>query len=282
MGVNDSGLIRTITKDSQLQKKLVSTRKKRDEKAKNLSKISTKKKKISSDIQKMNRYNKELLKYEGDITKLIEEIRRNTERMEKYREKVAKEHNKKFQTLVKSIETQSSNHRDYLKKHTELSNGLNELSADIKQSVKQKEIIEYDVFLSHSNLDKNIFVSELSDKLSDKGLKIFEDIKVFKIGQSQTDMMNMGILNSRFVVVFLSPNFIKSGWSQYEFKSFLNREINEKRIIILPVWHDVSYEDVQAYNPYLIDKFALETSKYTIDEIVDSIHQAIIDSKDVD
>ena len=39
----------------------------------------------------------------------------------------------------------------------------------------------------------------------------------------------------------------------YEFKSFLNREINEKRIIILPIWHNILFEDVKNYNPYLID-----------------------------
>lgn len=52
-----------------------------------------------------------------------------------------------------------------------------------------------DVFLKHSNLDKEIFIKDLSEKFSSKGLKVFEDVKVFKIGQSQTDMMNMGILN---------------------------------------------------------------------------------------
>lgn len=161
----------------------------------------------------------------------------------------------------------------------EIEKKLNALSADIKQSVKQKDIIDYDVFLSHSNLDKKIFVSELSNKLEEKGLKVFEDVKVFKIGQSQTDMMNMGILNSRFVVIFLSPNFIRSGWSEYEFKSFLNREINEKKIIILPIWHNVSYEEVRDYNPVLVDKFALDSKKYSLDEIVESIYQVVVDSK---
>ena len=90
----------------------------------------------------------------------------------------------------------------------------------------------------------------------------------------------MGILNPKFVVVFLSPNFINSGWTDYEFKSFLNREINEKRIIILPIWHDVSFEDVKNYNPYLVDKFALDTKKHSMDEIVESIYQAVHGSEE--
>lgn len=280
MSVNESGLKRTITKDGQLQKKLVGVRKKREGVADKLQRIIKKRNKTNGDMQKISQYNADLLKYKKAITKLIGEIGKNTDSMEKYRTKVSQEQNKQLQSMIKSMDTQRNANKEYLKKHTELSGKLNELSSDIKQSVEKKEIIEFDVFLSHSSLDKEDYVSELSDKLERKELKVFEDVKVFKIGQSQTSMMDMGILNSRFVVVFLSPNFIKSGWSDYEFKSFLNREINEKKIIILPIWHNVSYEDVRDYSPYLVDKFALDTRKYSLDEIVDSIYQAVHDSKE--
>lgn len=90
----------------------------------------------------------------------------------------------------------------------ELQVKLDELASDIKESVNQKENINYDVFLSHSSLDKEEYVTELSKKLKKIGLSVFEDVKVFKIKQNQTDMMNFGILNSRFAVVFLSANFI--------------------------------------------------------------------------
>lgn len=209
------------------------------------------------------------------MTKLIAEIKKNISSMEVYKVKVTKEQDKQFQSLTKTLANQKNDNQGYIKKHTILSNELEELSRDIQESVKQKEFVEFDVFLSHSSLDKEEYVSKLSDKLESKEIKVFEDVKIFKIGQSQTDMMNMGILNSKFVVVFLSPNFINSGWTDYEFKSFLNREINEKRIIILPIWHDVSFEDVKNYNPYLVDKFALDTKKYSMDEIVESIYQAV-------
>lgn len=278
MGVNESGLKRTTTKDNQLKKKLVEVRKKRNNIVDKLQRIVKKKNKTNGDIQKMSQYNRDLLKHEKDITKLIEELRKNTDNMEKYKVKVTKNQDKQIQLMIKSMDSQTDSQKIYLKKHSDLSSKLNELSSDIKHSVEKKETIEFDVFLSHSSLDKEDYVSELSDKLESKELKIFEDVKVFKIGQSQTDMMNIGILNSKFVVVFLSQNFIKSGWSDYEFKSFLNREINEKRIIILPIWHNVSYEEVRDYNPYLVDKFALDTTKYSLDEIVESIHQAVQDS----
>lgn len=280
MSINETYLRRTTDKDVRLQSKLTDARKKRDGKADKIIKLANKRNKTKSDIQRIGRYNKELLKHEKDITQLIEQIRKNTDSMNKYKAKVAKEQERQFKTVIKSMETQVSTNEDYLNSYSEMSKQLNQLSMDIKHSVQEKELIEFDVFLSHSSLDKDVFVSELSEKLSNKGLKVFEDVKVFKIGQSQTDMINMGILNSRFVVVFLSSNFIQSGWSEYEFKSFLNREINEKKIIILPIWHDVSAEQVRQYNPYLVDKFALSTDKFTVDEMVEHISQVIFQSKE--
>lgn len=280
MGINETNLKRLTEKDIQLQKKLTDARKKRDLKADKILKLSSKRSITKMDIQKIGQYNKELLKQEKDITSLVEQIRKNTEGINRYKGRLAKEQEKQFKTMLKSLESQASDNLDYLNSYSEMSEKLNELSLDIKHSVKDKEIIEFDVFLSHSSLDKDIFVSELSEKLSNKGLKVFEDVKVFKIGQSQTDMMNMGILNSRFVVIFLSKNFIESGWSQYEFKSFLNREINEKRVIILPIWHEVSVDDVRQYNPYIVDKYAFNTSKQTLDEMVNQIHQVVLDSLD--
>lgn len=281
MSVNETGLKRTMVKEAELQQKMLIARKKRDSEATKLQRLSNKKKKTNADLQRLNKHSRDILKYDKDITKLVEDIKRNSRSMDGYKLKVTKEQDEKLQTMIKYMEIHAVSNKNILNKHAEISGKLNELSEDIRESVENKEIIEFDVFLSHSSLDKEEYVSELSDKLESKELKVFEDVKVFKIGQSQTNMMNMGILNSRFVVVFLSQNFIKSGWSQYEFKSFLNREINEKKIIILPIWHNVSYKDVRDYNPYLVDKFALDTSKYSVDEIVDSIYQAVSNSGEI-
>lgn len=280
MSVNESGLNRTTKKDTQLQTKLINLRKKRDAAVKKVERISNKNKITSGEIRRFNQHRKDLTTIESNITKVIQEIQKNSKKMEEYRKKVSKEQDKRLAELTKLMKGKEKINEGYISNQIELQVKLDELASDIKDSVNQKEIIEYDVFLSHSSLDKEEYVTELSDKLEEKGLSVFEDVKVFKIGQSQTDMMNFGILNSRFVVVFLSENFIKSGWSEYEFKSFLNREINEKKIIILPIWHNVTVEEVKNYNPYLVDKYALNTSKYSLDQIVDSITLVIKDSKE--
>ncbi|MEH7444279.1 TIR domain-containing protein [Bacillus sp. JJ1122] len=280
MTASESNLKRMIKRESDLSGKLVTVRKKRDDEAKKLQTLTKKRNLTKTDLQRLERYQKDLLKYEREMTQIMEQIRKNNEDINKYKGIVEKEQKREYDKILKSIQSQTGINENYMNSVSDISEKINQLVEDIKNTASEKELIEFDVFLSHSSLDKEIFVSELSEKLSEKGLKVFEDVKVFKIGQSQTDMMNMGILNSRFVVVFLSSNFIKSGWSDYEFKSFLNREINEKRIIILPIWHDISTEDVRRYNPYLVDKFALNTNKFTIDEVAEHIFDVVSMSKD--
>ncbi|MEK4566928.1 toll/interleukin-1 receptor domain-containing protein [Alkalihalobacillus sp. FSL R5-0424] len=280
MSLNETNLKRATTKDVHLQTKLISARKKRDDIANRILKISKKKNMTKTDLRNLGRYNKDLTKYDKDITQLLEDINKNTINLNNYKMKMTKEQEKMMTNLTKSLKNQTSINEIYTDSNTLIAQKLSDLSIDVKNVTQEKELINYDVFLSHSSLDKEAFISDFSKKLSDMGLEVFEDVKVFKIGQSQTDMMNMGILNSRFVVVFLSANFIKSGWSDYEFKSFLNREINEERIVILPIWHGVSVEEVRQYNPYLVDKFALNTQKFSLDEIAEHINQVVIESKE--
>lgn len=280
ISINENNLRRALGKEAGLSKKLITARKKREREAKKINRLNKKRSITTSDIQRLKRYQRNLLKSESEITKISEEIHENKREINRYQERVNKEQEKNFNKIIKSLDEQTAVHKGYTNDVNKLAAKLDELALEVKNTVKEKEIIEYDVFLSHSNLDKDIFVSELSEKLSSAGFEVFEDVKVFKIGDSQTDQMNMGILNSRFVIVFLSHNFMNSGWSEYEFKSFLNREINENRIIILPIWHDVTVEEVREYNPYLVDKFALKTDEYTLDEMVKHISQVIISSKE--
>src|SRR5699024_4433522 len=218
---------------------------------------------------------KKIVEKQKELSKLYEDYSKSEKIIIETRTKIEKEQAKTLYKLEKTISNSKKDNQNLITHLLSNSDQLNALSEQVKQSANKKELIEYDVFLSHSNLDKEEYVSELSDKLTNKGLKVFEDEKIFEIGQSQTQMMNMGILNSRFVVVFLSRNFIESGWSKYEFISFLNREINEKNIIILPIWHDISIEEVREYNPYLVDKHALSTSKFSIDEMVGKISSVV-------
>lgn len=72
---------------------------------------------------------------------------------------------------------------------------------------------------------------------------------------------------------------MESKWSSYEFQGFLNRVMNDEDVKILPIWHEVSVEEIYEYNPVLPDLFALNTSKQTIPEIADDIYEVVKESQ---
>lgn len=281
MTLAESSLKRYIDKSIDLAKKIDRINKDRESNQKKLDRVTKKRNLSKSDLTSIRRLQKKIIDSDKEKSKLTVEYTKTNKEIEKYRKKVAQEQSKQHNELSKLIKQQNQINYEGVPVLDNVSDQITELAEAVKKSRQQKGKIEYDVFLSHSSLDKEEYVSEISDKLIQKGFRVFEDVKVFKIGHSQTDMMNEGILNSKFVVVFLSKNFINSGWSDYEFKGFLNREIKEERVIILPIWHEITYEEVKRYNPVLVDKFALSTDKFTIDEIVNRISNLIQESEEV-
>jgi hypothetical protein len=44
---------------------------------------------------------------------------------------------------------------------------------------------------------------------------------------------------------------------------------------LLPIWHNLSAEDVRRYSPSLADKVAMSTSDYSIEEIAQQIADVV-------
>ena len=279
MSVLETKLKSQMSKSAKIARNMNKLPDEIDRLRKRIERINKKRKPTSSNIRDLEKSNKQLVTKQQTLADLQVEYTKIEKKINETKINLQKEQSRNQKKLSSMLDKNTKGNEEIMEKLLTNSDQINEISNQIKKAVNQKEIIEYDVFLSHSSLDKEDYVSKISEKIIEKGLKVFEDVKVFEIGKSQTETMNMGILNSRFVVVFLSPNFIESGWSRYEFLSFLNREINEEHVIILPIWHKVSVEDVRAYNPYLVDKYALNTSDFSIEEIVEKIYQVIVNSK---
>lgn len=52
--------------------------------------------------------------------------------------------------------------------------------------------------------------------------------------------------------------------------------VNDQQVL-LPIWHEISKDEVIAHSPSLADRVALRTSDYAIDEIADEIAAVILD-----
>ncbi|MCL2065170.1 MAG: DUF1883 domain-containing protein [Candidatus Cloacimonetes bacterium] len=135
-------------------------------------------------------------------------------------------------------------------------------------------IRKYDVFISHASEDKDEVVRPLAITLQNKELKVWYDEFELKIGDSLRQKIDKGLANSRFGIVVLSKNFIKKGWTNYELDGIITKAINGQQVV-LPIWHNITKQEVLDYSPSLADKIARNTATYTIEEIASEIADVI-------
>jgi hypothetical protein len=116
-------------------------------------------------------------------------------------------------------------------------------------------------FISHDSRDKDILVRDLAKELSVRLCPVWYDEFSLSVGDSLRENIERGLKEAKKCIVILSPNFIANGgWTKAEFDSIFIREIREKKNVILPVWHNISVDDVYDYCPRLADRVALSSS----------------------
>ena len=133
---------------------------------------------------------------------------------------------------------------------------------------------EYDVFVSHASEDKNTVARPLAERLRQLGLKVWFDEFELKIGDSLRRKIDKGLANSKFGVVVLSKSFIKKGWANYELDGIITKSVSGQQVV-LPIWHDITKQEVVDYSPSLADKLARNTAINTIEEIAEEINEVI-------
>lgn len=130
--------------------------------------------------------------------------------------------------------------------------------------------VEYDVFISHASEDKDEVVRPLAKALMERGLKVWYDEFELRIGDSLRRKIDKGLSNSRFGIVVLSRNFIRKGWTNYELDGIITKAVSGEQVM-LPIWHNITKQEIIDYSPSLADKLARNTSSSTIDEIAEEI-----------
>lgn len=133
---------------------------------------------------------------------------------------------------------------------------------------------KYDVFISHASEDKNEVVRPLALALKENGLTVWYDEFELKIGDSLRRKIDQGLANSRFGIVVLSKDFIKKGWTNYELDGIITKSVSGEQVV-LPIWHNITKQEVIDFSPSLADKLARNTSSYTVEEIAIEISEVI-------
>jgi len=132
----------------------------------------------------------------------------------------------------------------------------------------------WDVFISHASEDKEAIARPLADALTSKALKVWYDEFSLAIGDSLRQSIDRGLSYSRYGVVILSPRFFEKHWPQQELNGLATKEVGGKKVI-LPVWHEVDFEEVRQYSPTLADKYAV-SSKLGLENVVEKLLAAMV------
>lgn len=169
----------------------------------------------------------------------------------------------------------------YEQKVEALTKSLNEalaLNSSSTNLYNQTDEAEYDVFISHASEDKEPFVEELVHALRDREIIVWYDSINIGWGDSLRTQIDNGLKKSTFGIVILSENYIQKGWTQYELEGLFNIEMTKGKTI-LPIWHNITKQQVMDFSATLAGRKALTTATMTAEEIADTFVELIKSSK---
>jgi hypothetical protein len=150
------------------------------------------------------------------------------------------------------------------------------VSAILQQTNDSNTTVQsWDAFISHAHEDKEAVAEPLAQALMKAGVSVWYDRFSLRPGQSLMRSIDLGLRQSKFGVVILSQAFFTKNWPQWELQALAQKQTLDQRVI-LPIWYDVSVDDVRNHYLLLADIVALKWSD-GIQTVVDGLLEVITD-----
>ncbi|WP_136523558.1 toll/interleukin-1 receptor domain-containing protein [Geomonas ferrireducens] len=124
------------------------------------------------------------------------------------------------------------------------------------------------LFISYSHTDKD-FVDNLAMQLVARNVHVWLDRWEMHVGESIIDKVQQAITDASALLVVLSPDAVASEWCRKELNSGLIRELEERRIVILPVL----FRDCDI--PIFLREKMYADFRTNFDEGLRTIHEAV-------
>ncbi|RJP26848.1 MAG: toll/interleukin-1 receptor domain-containing protein [Candidatus Abyssobacteria bacterium SURF_5] len=116
--------------------------------------------------------------------------------------------------------------------------------------------MKWDAFISYASEDKP-FVSALANALrGDHHLEIWFDDHVLQVGDSISRAIEQGLRHSHWGIVVLSPHYFRKKWPKAELAA-LRQKGNSQEDVILPIFHNITPEEIRGKDILLADIKAL-------------------------
>lgn len=239
---------KAIQKIANAQKKLM--------KVKSASSLNSAQREYQSGSKELTGAQGEQGKLSKQLVEKSKNLTRKRSNLVKAQAKEREQHQKKMEQLQQeALATQRSQVQELV-------------SANVTNNFLDKK---YDVFISHASEDKEDFVEPLARALQEAGITTWYDSDQIVWGQSIRQSIDKGLINSRFCIIVLSESFLKKYWTNYELNGIFQKDAITEGSVILPIWHNVTRDEIQEKNLTLTDMLALNTAVHSTEDIVESL-----------
>lgn len=132
-------------------------------------------------------------------------------------------------------------------------------------------------FISHDSRDKDLIARPIAVGLASLMCPVWFDEFSLRVGDRLRESIERGLREARKCILVITPNFVANrGWTREEFNAIFTRELVDRSDVILPVWHEVTRDQVFEFSPVLADRVAVSWSVGAV-EAVRQLKRAIGD-----
>ncbi|MBF0510431.1 MAG: toll/interleukin-1 receptor domain-containing protein [Deltaproteobacteria bacterium] len=126
----------------------------------------------------------------------------------------------------------------------------------------------FDFFISYKRKDTNSFAERLASSLSAFEAEVWLDKQQMHAGDSILSGIEEGIARSIDAVIILSRNYFE-GWSEHERRTLYSLMIS-KKMRIIPIWYQLTIDDVASLAPMFTDMVAIEVAEDSDDAAINT------------
>jgi hypothetical protein len=145
-----------------------------------------------------------------------------------------------------------------------------QLADRVHTAVGQLDPRDYDTFLSYARIDGGDVASALRDVLEEIGVAVWFDEVAIVPGRSQSLQMDAGLQKARSGVALLTPAYLTGRfWTERELGALLSKDI------LIPVLHNVTFDDVKKYSGILPDLAGFTTAQDSVEDIAKKVAAAV-------
>ena len=132
-----------------------------------------------------------------------------------------------------------------------------------------------DAFICHDHRDKSEFGDPLYEQLAHAAKDLLRQVQ-HPNGDDLVDKIERGLAECRFAIILVSNAFLENkARASHEMRALIYRQIAEgRRKLILPIWSDVSSEEVRSRSP-MVAKIAARRFRDGVEELAREINAVI-------